>query len=119
MEPIRLLDADGVLLGDAPVDLDETRRLFVAMLTARAYDTKCTSMQVQGRLATYAPFEGQEAAQIGSVAALRADDWMVATYRDAAAMWFQGYPCGSRVTHGSISSWVGWVTSAVGTSRRT
>jgi pyruvate dehydrogenase E1 component alpha subunit len=92
MEPIRLLDVDGALLGDAPVDLDETRRLFAAMLTARAYDIKCTSMQVQGRLATYAPFEGQEAAQIGSVAALRADDWMVATYRDAAAMWFQGYP---------------------------
>jgi pyruvate dehydrogenase E1 component alpha subunit len=48
-------------------------------------------MQRQGRLATYAPFEGQEAAQIGSVAALRHDDWLVATYRDAAAMWFQGY----------------------------
>ena len=92
MEPIRLLDVDGALLGDAPIDLDETRRLFVAMLTARAYDAKCTSMQVQGRLATYAPFEGQEAAQIGSVAALQPDDWVVATYRDAAAMWFQGYP---------------------------
>lgn len=92
MEPIRLLDVDGTLLGDAPVDLDETRRLFGAMVAARAYDTKCTAMQVQGRLATYASFEGQEAAQIGSIAALRADDWVVATYRDAAAMWFQGYP---------------------------
>jgi len=92
MEPIRLLDVDGSLLGDPPVDIGETRRLFVAMLTARSYDTKCTAMQAQGRLATYAPFEGQEAAQIGSVAALRDDDWVVATYRDAAAMWFQGYP---------------------------
>lgn len=92
MEPIRLLDVDGTLLGDPPVDLDETRRLFGAMITARTYDTKCSTMQVQGRLATYSPFEGQEAAQIGAVAALRADDWVVATYRDAAAMWFQGYP---------------------------
>ncbi len=49
-------------------------------------------MQKQGRLATYAPFEGQEAAQVGSAAALHPDDWMVATYRDAAAMWMQGYP---------------------------
>ncbi|MEE8497080.1 MAG: pyruvate dehydrogenase (acetyl-transferring) E1 component subunit alpha [Acidimicrobiia bacterium] len=92
MEPIRLLEVDGTLLGEPPVDLEETRRLFAAMVTARAYDTKCTAMQVQGRLATYAPFKGQEAAQIGAVAALQSDDWVVATYRDAAAMWFQGYP---------------------------
>jgi pyruvate dehydrogenase E1 component alpha subunit len=92
MEPLRLLDVDGTLLGEAPIDTDETRRLFAAMVTARVYDHKCTAMQVQGRLATYAPFEGQEAAQIGAVAALRSDDWLVGTYRDAAAMWFQGYP---------------------------
>lgn len=92
MEMIRLLDVDGTLMGDAPIDLEETRRLFVAMVTGRAYDAKCTAMQKQGRLATYAPFEGQEAAQIGAAAALRPDDWLVATYRDAAAMWLQGYP---------------------------
>lgn len=92
MEMSRILDMDGTLVGDPPIDLTETRRLFTAMLTARAYDAKCSAMQRQGRLATYAPFEGQEAAQIGAVAALRADDWLVATYRDAAAMWLQGYP---------------------------
>jgi len=91
MEPVRILSPDGALVGDAPFDLEETRRLFAAMVTARTYDHKATAMQKQGRLATYAPFEGQEAAQIGSVAALRADDWVVGTYRDAAAMWFQGY----------------------------
>ena len=36
--------------------------------------------------------EGQEAAQAGSAAALEVDDWLVGTYRDAAAMWMQGYP---------------------------
>ena len=69
-----------------------TRRLYRAMVFARTYDRKGTSLQKQGRLATYAPFEGQEAAQVGSAAALHPDDWMVATYRDAAAMWMQGYP---------------------------
>lgn len=68
------------------------RRLYRAMLFARTYDRKGTALQKQGRLATYAPFEGQEAAQVGSAAALEPDDWMVATYRDAAAMWMQGYP---------------------------
>ncbi len=91
-EPHRVLDLDGTLLGDPPIDVAETRRLFAAMVGARTYDRKCTALQRQGRLATYASFEGQEAAQVGSAAALRPDDWMVASYRDAAAMWFHGYP---------------------------
>jgi len=61
------------------------------MVTARVFDRKGSALQRQGRLATYAQFEGQEAAQIGSAAVLRGDDWMVGTYRDAAAMWFHGY----------------------------
>lgn len=79
-------------MGEAPIDDDLAVRLYRAMVFARTYDRKSMVMQKQGRLATYAPFEGQEAAQVGSAAALEADDWMVATYRDAAAMWMQGYP---------------------------
>jgi len=62
------------------------------MVFARTYDRKGTALQKQGRLATYAPFEGQEAAQIGAAAGLQPNDWVVATYRDAALMWAQGYP---------------------------
>lgn len=91
MEPFRLLDERGRLLGESPLGPDEVRRLLAAMLEARAYDRKASAMQRQGRLATYAPLEGQEAAQIGAVSALRGDDWLVATYRDAGAMWFHGY----------------------------
>jgi pyruvate dehydrogenase E1 component alpha subunit len=88
----QVLTPDGELVGEAPVGIEETRRLYRAMVAARLYDRKGAALQKQGRLATYAPFEGQEAAQIGSAAALRADDWMVASYRDAAAMSFHGYP---------------------------
>jgi pyruvate dehydrogenase E1 component alpha subunit len=88
----QILTPSGGLVGDPPLDLELTRRLYRAMLFARTYDRKCTALQKQGRLATYAPFLGQEAAQVGSAAALEPDDWMVATYRDAAAMWMQGYP---------------------------
>ncbi len=89
---LQILTPDGELVGDPPMDIELTSRLFEAMIAARQYDRKATSIQKQGRLATYAPFEGQEAAQVGSAAALRPDDWMVPTYRDAAAMWMQGYP---------------------------
>jgi len=92
MDPIRILAADGTPIGDPHLDVEATRRLFASMVTCRTYDRKCSSLQRQGRLATYAPFEGQEAAQVGSAAALRPDDWMVPTYRDAAAMWVHGYP---------------------------
>lgn len=86
------LTPSGGLEGTAPVDLDLTRRLYRAMVFARTYDRKSTALQKQGRLATYAPFEGQEAAQIGAAAALEPSDWVVGTYRDAALMWAQGYP---------------------------
>jgi pyruvate dehydrogenase E1 component alpha subunit len=89
---LQILEPNGELVADAPLGLDEAARLYRAMVVARAYDRRGTALQRQGRLATYASFEGQEAAQIGSVAALRPDDWLVATYRDAAAMWMQGYP---------------------------
>jgi pyruvate dehydrogenase E1 component alpha subunit len=88
----QILTPSGDLVGTAPFDVTMTRRLYRAMVLARTYDRKGVSLQKQGRLATYAPFEGQEAAQVGSAAALDPNDWMVATYRDAAAMWMQGYP---------------------------
>jgi pyruvate dehydrogenase E1 component alpha subunit len=88
----QILNPVGELVAEPPVDDAEAVRLLREMITARTYDAKGSALQKQGRLATYAPFEGQEAAQIGSVAALAADDWLVATYRDPAAMWLQGYP---------------------------
>jgi pyruvate dehydrogenase E1 component alpha subunit len=88
----QVLTPDGELSGEPPFGKEEARRLYRAMVAARLYDRKGSALQKQGRLATYAPFEGQEAAQIGGAAALRSDDWMVATYRDAAAMAYHGYP---------------------------
>lgn len=86
------LTPSGGIEGEAPFDIQLTRRLYRAMVFARTYDRKGMALQKQGRLATYAPFEGQEAAQIGAAAALEPNDWVVATYRDAALMWAQGYP---------------------------
>ncbi len=88
----QILTPGGALAERAPMDDDLASRLYRAMVFARTYDRKSMALQKQGRLATYAPFEGQEAAQAGSAAALEIDDWMVGTYRDAAAMWMQGYP---------------------------
>ena len=46
------------------------RTLHEKMLLARRFDERMFSLQRQGRLGTFAPVKGQEAAQIGAVAAL-------------------------------------------------
>jgi 2-oxoisovalerate dehydrogenase E1 component alpha subunit len=66
----QIMAADGTLVADSPLDVDEIRRLYRSMVSARLFDRKAVALQKQGRLATYAPFEGQEAAQIGSAATL-------------------------------------------------
>lgn len=88
----RLLNPDGTVRDRLPITLDVMKALYADMVEARTYDTKSMAMQRQGRLATYAPFRGQEAAQIGAAAALADDDWVAATYRDAALNWRAGYP---------------------------
>lgn len=87
-----LIEPDGSVTDRLPLSLDALRGLYADMVVARTYDEKSIAMQKQGRLATYAPFRGQEAAQIGAAAALREDDWVVGTYRDAALNWRAGYP---------------------------
>lgn len=92
MDMLQILAPDGTVVGEPPFDVETAARLYAAMLEARIFDRKCSAMQRQGRLATYAPFEGQEAAQIGAAAVLGPEDWLVASYRDAAANWYHGYP---------------------------
>jgi len=87
-----LINPDGTVAGRLPLTPDDLRGLYADMVEARVYDDKSMAMQRQGRLATYAPFRGQEAAQIGAAAALGDEDWVAATYRDAALNWRAGYP---------------------------
>lgn len=90
-KPRQVLTPDGHTDLPGP-DVEAVRTRYVALVEARLYDRKASALQRQGRLATYAPYEGQEASQVGAVAPLRASDWLVASYRDAAAMRFHGYP---------------------------
>jgi pyruvate dehydrogenase E1 component alpha subunit len=47
-------------------------------------------LQRQGRIGTFAPIKGQEAANVGAVAALRPSDWMVVAFREAAGELMRG-----------------------------
>ena len=64
---------------------DLVKKFYYNMVRIRKFDRKAISLQRQGRLGTYAPFEGQEASQVGSALALEKDDWVFPTYRDHGA----------------------------------
>ena len=111
-EPLRLLAPDGTLAeGHVPALeggalLDAWR----AMLRSRVCDERCFSLQRQGRLGTFSPVNGEEAAVVGSAWALDPGrDWIVPQYRELPAMlrfgyrltqamqYYTGKPAGSRM----------------------
>jgi pyruvate dehydrogenase E1 component alpha subunit len=111
-EPLRLLAPDGTPApGHVPgIDLLDAWR---AMLRSRTCDERCFSLQRQGRMGTFSPVSGEEAAVVGSAWALDpARDWVVPAYRELPAMLRQGFrlaqalqyyrgdPAGSRIDPG-------------------
>ena len=73
----QILDKDGDLVRekDLPELSDEDLiYLFKTMLYTRIIDEKALSYQRQGRMLTYAPNTGQEAAQVGSAFAMKKSD---------------------------------------------
>jgi 2-oxoisovalerate dehydrogenase E1 component alpha subunit len=91
-EPARILAPDGTAVGDPDVGLDEDdlRALLRHMILARRLDRECFALQRQGQLTVYPPFEGQEAAQVGSAFALGHNDWAFPTFRELAAALVRG-----------------------------
>ncbi|WP_344136559.1 thiamine pyrophosphate-dependent enzyme [Saccharopolyspora halophila] len=68
------------------MDDADLRELFRLMLVARRLDEEATALQRQGVLPAYAPARGQEAAQVGSAAALDLTrDFAFPTYRELGA----------------------------------
>nr|WP_164684768.1 pyruvate dehydrogenase (acetyl-transferring) E1 component subunit alpha [Brevibacillus reuszeri] len=87
MNLYQVLTPDGELLENIGDKLNDAMivKMYESMVLVRAFDRKSVHLQRQGRMGTYAPFEGQEAAQIGSALALSPGDWLFPTYRDHAA----------------------------------
>jgi pyruvate dehydrogenase E1 component alpha subunit len=67
-------------------------RLYRTMFLARKFDERLLSLQRQGRIGTFPPISGQEAAHLGAAAALRPTDWMVPAFRETAAEIWRGRP---------------------------
>ena len=88
---LRLVAPDGAAVGAtvglSAEDLGELLRL---MMFARRLDRECMALQRQGELTVYPPFEGQEAAQVGSAFALGRADMAFPSFRELAAAIVRG-----------------------------
>jgi len=97
LEPIdalSTLDEEGRLdqALDPGIPVDDLRRLYRTFLLARRFDERMLLLQRQGRIGTYLPARGHEAAVLGSVYPLRPTDWMVPVWREWAAYVWRGWP---------------------------
>ena len=92
VETLAILDPEGNvdqrLAPSIPDDL--LLDLYRAMVLGRRFDERLLALQRQGRIGTFPPISGQEAAQLGAVAVLRDDDWLVPSFRETAAEIWRG-----------------------------
>ena len=90
---IQVLDREGNVHEEATVpDLDDETlvTIYEQMRFARHLDERAISLHRQGRIGTYPPLAGQEAAQVASTHALADEDWISYQYREHGAVISRG-----------------------------
>jgi pyruvate dehydrogenase E1 component alpha subunit len=101
VEHLSILDENGEYDEELEPEIsdDELLQMHRTMLLSRRFDEKLLTWQRQGRIGTFAPVKGQEASQIGAVAALAEKDWLVPSFREAAASLWRGTPLTSLILY--------------------
>jgi len=92
IEYLSILDEKGQLDSDLEpeIETEVLTRLYRTMLLTRRFDERMLNLQRQGRIGTFAPVTGQEAAHLGAVAPLRPSDWVVPAFRETGADLWRG-----------------------------
>jgi pyruvate dehydrogenase E1 component alpha subunit len=112
---VQLVAPDGTLtaLGESVgIDLDVARGLYRDMVLARRLDREALALQRQGELSLWLMSWGQEAAQVGSVRALRDTDMVFPSYREHAAALCRGITPAELMTQWRGISHAGWDSAA-------
>lgn len=93
LEQFQVLDSEGNIVNpkyEPKIDDKTLLHMYKTMSLARVADIKALQYQRQGRMLTYAPVQGQEAAQVGAMATLQPQDWLSPAFREFAAMLYRG-----------------------------
>ncbi|MCR9244857.1 MAG: pyruvate dehydrogenase (acetyl-transferring) E1 component subunit alpha [bacterium] len=89
---VRLLEDDGTVAAGKDPNLapEVLLKLYEEMVQVREFDRRMLMLQRQGRIGFYGPILGQEAATVGSIAALEQRDWIFPALREGAAAMMRG-----------------------------
>ncbi len=89
----QILTPDGKLVGDPPeLPPKQLLEFYRWMVLGRAFSNRMVALQRQGRMGTFAPLNGQEAASVGLAAPMQDGDWLVGGYREAISFFMRGIP---------------------------
>ena len=94
VEYLSILDEEGNAEKELlpPLKEEELKGLYQDMYYAREADQRMLKLQRQGRIGTFAPSTGQEAAVLGVVKAMEEEDWFVPTFRELPGLLTRGHP---------------------------
>ncbi|MHA1975609.1 MAG: thiamine pyrophosphate-dependent dehydrogenase E1 component subunit alpha [Candidatus Hodarchaeales archaeon] len=98
---IQILDSSGKVNSELEPIIPEKKlvKMLEYMILVRLLDEKGMRLQRQGRISFSIPSTGQEATQIGAVAALKSDDWIFPAYREPGMAFYRGFPLIDLVNH--------------------
>jgi len=102
---LQILDENGNLDTDLEPKIPESDLLktYRTMNVSRLADQRMLNLQRQGRLGTFAPCVGQEAAVCGPTLAMRETDWFICAFRELGGRYMRGEP----ISH-AIMTWKGF-----------
>jgi pyruvate dehydrogenase E1 component alpha subunit len=91
---IRVLRDDGSLdpAFDPHIPLEQVVAIYEHLVFVRILDERLVTLQRQGRIGFHIGSLGEEAAIIGSAAAVRPNDWLFPCYREFGAALWRGMP---------------------------
>ncbi len=89
---LSILDETGKVDKDLEPEISEELllKMHKTMVLGRRFDERMLNLQRQGRIGTFPPITGQEAAQVGAIAHLRKSDWFAPSFREMAAELWRG-----------------------------
>lgn len=101
VEVVSVLDEDGRVDAalEPAIPPEDLQHLYRTFLLARRFDDRMLRLQRQGRIGTFGPIRGHEAAVLGSIYALRSTDWLVPYYREWPAYMWRGWPLDNLVLY--------------------
>jgi pyruvate dehydrogenase E1 component alpha subunit len=93
IEYISVLDENGDVDKslEPKISNDELKEWYRWMLLGRRVDERLLKLQRQGRIGTFPQASGHEAISLGTIVAIKKDDWFVPAYRETTGFLYRGW----------------------------